>query len=345
VGAALTLLWAAFALLQFPSGVLADRFGERPVMLVSMGLTAVGSLLVAAAPSFGWFLLAVVALGVGTGLYFAVGTAFLSRRVEGLGRAFGIHSMGAPLAGLVLPVVATAVVLRYDWRAGVAIGAVVAALAFGLVLGVVGETPPTAPDLSLRKRLHPSGVLELLRRPGVAFTTLVAVLAVYVFQSFVSFFPTFLREYHGLSQGEASFAFGVGFVVIAVGLPVVGTLADRYGTVAGLAVPFSLTAVGFTVLLLGSGSLLVYAGIVVVGAGVTWGGPLQSRLVGMFDASERGSGFGMARTVYVLLGSVGNVVTGTLAERRGWVVAYGVVVVLMVVGVGLVVGRRVVQPG
>jgi dipeptide/tripeptide permease len=65
----------------------------------------------------------------------------------------------------------------------------------------------------------------------------------------------------------------------------------------------------------------------------------------MFDASERGSGFGMARTVYVLLGSVGNVVTGTLAERRGWVVAYGVVVVLMVVGVGLVVGRRVVQPG
>jgi predicted MFS family arabinose efflux permease len=214
-----------------------------------------------------------------------------------------------------------------------------------LDLGVVGETPPTAPDLSLRKRLHPSGVLELLRRPGVAFTTLVAVLAMYVFQSFVSFFPTFLREYHGLSQGEASFAFGVGFVVIAVGLPVVGTLADRYGTVAGLAVPFSLTAVGFTVLLLGSGSLLVYAGIVVVGAGVTWGGPLQSRLVGMFDASERGSGFGMARTVYVLLGSVGNVVTGTLAERRGWVVAYGVVVVLMVVGVGLVVGRRVVQPG
>ena len=36
VGVALTGMWAAYALLQFPSGVLADRLGERPVVLAGI---------------------------------------------------------------------------------------------------------------------------------------------------------------------------------------------------------------------------------------------------------------------------------------------------------------------
>lgn len=132
---------------------------------------------------------------------------------------------GAPLAGLVLPVVATAVAARYDWRAGVAVGGMVAAGALLLVVGVVGETPPTAPDLDLRRRLHPRSVLARFARPGVAFTTVLAILGMYTLQSFISFFPAFLQEYHGFTQGQASFAFAAAFAVVVVGLPLVGSIA------------------------------------------------------------------------------------------------------------------------
>ncbi|PSP51598.1 hypothetical protein BRC60_02520 [Halobacteriales archaeon QH_1_68_42] len=55
---------------------------------------------------------------------------------------------------------------------------------------------------------------------------------------------------------------------------------------------------------------------------------LQSRFMSQFPETDRASGFGMARTVFVLLGSVGNAVTGVLASR-------GVVVVFLAhAGVG-----------
>lgn len=64
-----------------------------------------------------------------------------------------------------------------------------------------------------------------------------------------------------------------------------------------------------------------------------------------FGADERASGFGLARSVYVLVGSVGNVATGTLAGVSGWAVAYGLVAALMLVATGLVVGNEVGLPG
>lgn len=337
VGGALTMMWAAFALMQFPGGVLADKYGEKPVVLLSMGLTGAGSALVATAPSFLVFVLAVIALGVGAGLYFVVGTTLLARQFTNRGRAFGIHSAGGPLAGLVLPVVAAGVAVRYDWRAGVAVGSVVAIGAFLLVFRVVGETTPTAPGLDLRRRLAPSSALARFARPGVASTTVLGILGMYALQAFISFFPAFLQEYHGFTQGRASFAFGAAFAVVAVGLPLVGSFADSYGTAAGLAGPFVLTAAGFVVLLFASGPALVYAGVCSVGAGLTWGGPLQSRFMTQFSVDERASGFGMARSLYVFVGSLGNVVTGTLADVSGWGVAYGVVVVLMTIAAGLAI--------
>lgn len=341
IGAALTGMWAAVAVMQFPGGVLADKYGEKPIILLSMGLTAIGSALVATAPSFGVFVLAVIAVGIGAGLYFAVGTALLTRRVRRRGRAFGIHSAGGPTAGLVVPVVATAVALRYDWRAGVAVGGVVALLAFVLVARTVGRAEPVAPESRLRQQLHPRRITERLTRPGVPFTTLLAVFGMYAFQAFASFFPAFLVEYHGFAEGPASVAFGAAFALIAFGLAVVGTLADRYGTLPGIAIPFLVAAAGMALLVMAGSRPVVYMGLVVMGVGFTWAGPLQSRFMAQFPAAERASGFGMVRTVFVLVGSLGSVVTGVLADAVGWGMAYGVVAVLLAIAGILVVGDAV----
>ncbi|MEF8855569.1 MAG: MFS transporter, partial [Haloarculaceae archaeon] len=134
VGLVLTGMWASYALSQFPGGVLADRYGERRIVLVALGGATVGSVLVAASPSLPVFALAAVLLGSGAGLYFAAGTALLDRRFENTGRAFSVHSAGGPLAGLVVPVGAAWVAARVSWRAGVLVGGVAALGALALAL-------------------------------------------------------------------------------------------------------------------------------------------------------------------------------------------------------------------
>jgi MFS family permease len=109
VGFALTGMWLAYALAQFPSGVLGDRVGERPVILAAVGLTAVASLLLAVAPSFALFVLFVVFLGAGAGLHYSVATTLLTKAFRNTGTAIGLHNSGAPLAGLLAPVAAVAV--------------------------------------------------------------------------------------------------------------------------------------------------------------------------------------------------------------------------------------------
>lgn len=352
IGAVLTLLWATFAILQFPSGVLADRFGERRVILAALTLTGVGSLSIVAAPSFPLFAVAIVVLGIGAGLYFVVGSALLSRRFERTGVAFSLHSAGGPLSGLVLPVAATALAATYGWRTGVATGAVAAFLAAMVVFVSVGPTPAVNPSARLRDRLSGGTVRSILGRPEVVFTTLVGVLGLYAFQSFASFYPAFLQDYHGLSEQVSGLNFSIVFVLVTVFLPLFGQLADRWDRDAAIAVPMVLAGTGLGVVilpatgpaLLGSAASITL-GTVLVGIGLTWAGAFQSRALGLFSPDDRGTGFGVMRTTYVLVGASGNLVTGVLADSVGWAAAFGVVIALLVVAVVLLGANRLLGTG
>ncbi len=346
IGLVLTVMWAAYALWQFPSGVLADRYGERRVILVALTLSVVGSVLVALAPSLPIFALAALVLGSGAGMYFAAGTALLDRRYTNTGMAFGLHGSGGPLAGLIIPIVAAWVGTQAGWRAGVLVGGVGALLALLIALVALDVAPPNSPDARIRDRLRPTTIIELLSRPTVAFSTFLGVTGMYAFQSFVSFFPTFLQEYHELSRGTASFATGIAFLLVACGLPTVGRAADRFDMDASLVFPYSVAALGFGVLLVVPTSAPeLWVGVVLVGVGLTWGGAVQARLMRGFAEHERGTGFGLGRSVYTLLGSVGNVVTGALAGMAGWPAAYGVIIGLCSLSAVLIVTNRVLDLG
>lgn len=341
IGLVLTLLWGVFALLQFPSGVLADRFGERRIIIVSLSATTIGSLVLAFSPSFPLFVVAAVILGAGAGLYFAAGSSLVSKRFESdKGRSLAIHSAGAPLAGLVLPVGATAIAAWTSWRVGIAISAVVALLALVAILLTIDAEPAPNPSMDVWRAFHPRSAYHLLSRPEVAFTTLIATCGMYAFQSLLSFLPTFLREYHQFSEATASILFSVMFVLMAVGLPVAGRFGDQYGVHVGIAYPMVIAAVSLVGVLFSPARLVTYIGIAGIGIGITWAGAVQSQFMQTLSVDERGSGFGLARTVFVFLGASGNVVTGYLAEHFGWATAYGVVVCLLGIAAILVLVNR-----
>lgn len=347
VGLALSGMWAAYALTQFPSGVLADRFGERSVILTAVGVTAAASLLLSLSPTFAIFALTVVVLGAGAGLHYSVATSFLARHFDQVGRAIGIHVSGGPLAGLATPVVAAAVGARYGWRTAMLLGATVAVPVFLLFWLRIHQTPPARPDLTMRSRFELEPLSELLARPEIRYTTLMAIGGAFCWQATASFLPAFLIEHHGRSVSMASVLFSMYFVVHGLTQPVLGALSDRMGRDGAAAIAFGTGVVGYGTLVAIPDGPAVFVAVPLVGVAMSWGAPVQSRFIDHLGESERAAGFGLVRTVYMLLGALGSVIVGGLADIAGWPVAFGLLVALLAAELLLVVGphlRRLSRP-
>lgn len=340
VGLALTGMWAAYAVFQYPSGFLGDTYGERGVIAVSLALTGAGSLLLAVAPTFWLFGVFAILLGAGTGLYFTAASSLLTKLFDNTGQALSFHTAGISLSGLVAPVAAGFVGLRYGWRWAVVLGAVVA---FPMVLVAVTRIRPMTrdrPRTPFRNQVELSAMVTLVTRPEVAFMTVLAAAAVFVTQSFMSFFPTFLIEYHGLTTSVASVAFGGIFVLSSVAQPVMGRLSDRVSRTAVISFSLGLAALGFGLVLVDGSSASLVASLVVIGFGISWAGVFHAWFMDLLGGAQQGASFGFIRTVYMFLGASGSVVTGTLADTMGWAVAYGVVIVLLVASVAALIGWR-----
>lgn len=340
-GAVMTGMWAAYALSQYPSGLLAARFGERRVVLVAVVLTACGAVGLALAPTFAAFAVLVALLGVGTGLQYPAGTTLLTDLFDGTGRAIGIHATAGLSAGLVAPGAAAWIATRYGWRPAVATGAGVALLALGVFAWGVRPTPPARPETALREQLDGT-VVPLLRRPAVAVTTLIAVLADFVWQAAYSLLPLFLTEYHALGVGAAGALFSGYFLVQTTAQPLTGWVSDVAGRDATTAVLAVAGVAGFVTLVVAETAPVIAVGVGAVALSMTWSAPVQARFMDNLTDAERSAGFGLVRTLYTLVGSLGSVVTGVVAARAGWGSALAVLAAALVGVVFLLIGARVV---
>lgn len=340
IGLALTGMWAAYAVFQFPSGFLGDEYGERRVIVASLALTGAGSLLLAVAPTYWLFGLFAILLGAGTGLYFTAATSLLTKLFENTGQALSFHSAGISLSGLIAPVAAGFIGLRFGWRWAVVLGAAVAFPMALLALRRIRPLGPTGPPRAFRDQIKLRTMAALVSRPEVAFMTVLAAAAVFVNQSFMSFFPTFLIEYHGVGPGIASIAFGGIFLLSSIAQPVMGRLSDRLSRTTAISVSLSLTAIGFGLVLLSGNGVWLVGSLVVIGLGISWAGVFHAWFMDLLGGAKQGRDFGFIRTVYMFLGASGSVVTGTLADSIGWPVAYGVVIVLLIGSVVALLGHR-----
>lgn len=340
VGGALTGMWLTYALAQFPSGVLGDRFGERMVILTAVGLTAVASALIAVASSFPLFVLFTVFLGAGAGLHFSVATTLLTKAFRETGTAIGLHNSGAPIAGLLAPVAAAYVGARVGWRPAVALGAAVAVPVFAAFAWRVRPIEPERPDQPLTERFQLDPIRELLGRRPIKFTVAMAVLGAFVWQATASFLPTFLVEHRGYSQTFAGVVFSAYFVVHGVTQPVLGRLSDRYGRDSVIALCMTLGIVGYLLFVAGTGLLAVAVAVSLVGTGMSWSAAVLPRFMDHLSDAERGVGFGLVRTTYMVLGSLGSVVTGAVADLWGWAAAFGLLAALLAVVLVVLLANR-----
>ena len=344
IGLALSGMWLSYALSQFPSGLLGDRVGERLVILIAVAGTAAASLLLALSPLFAVFFLLTIVLGGAAGLHYSVATTLLSRTFDQTGTAIGVHSAGAPIAGLLAPVAAAYAGTFFGWRYAVALGAVAATPVLVLVAWGIPKTAPRRPDEAIRSRVQPAILFELLSRPPIAGTVLISILGAFVWQGTASFLPTFLVEHRGYSEPAAGAVFSAYFVVQGIGQPGMGWLSDRVGRNFAMGVCMLFGVAGYSLYVLGPGIGSVALATILVGFAMSWGATMLPKFLDHMSASEEGMGFGLVRTTYMVFGASGSVGVGILADLFGWASAFlalaGILGVILLALVGVDIGQR-----
>lgn len=323
-GLLLTVLWVAYALGQFPGGVLADRWGPGTILLGSTSLSAVTILLVALSPTAGLLFATTVLLGLSTALYGPARFPLLSGVFsERAGTAIGVTQATGNLGNTLLPLVVGVIAGVVAWQIGILLFVplyIVVAIGIWVVVprrvnatNSTREPENSSPmqSFSLESARY---VLSGLAVRSVLVIATIQMLGSFTYQGFTGFFPTYLIEIKGLSPGSASLLFGVFFAGGIVLQPLTGMAGDRFGeryTLVGVLACISASLIalpfveGFWPLLVMTIALSSLLGRTVLAL---------TYLTEALPSEIRGTGLGILRTGYILLGSTSPLVIGVLGE-------------------------------
>jgi predicted MFS family arabinose efflux permease len=340
-GLAVTVLWLGYAAMQFPTGVYIDRVGERVLLVGSTLLSGVGLLGYLVSPTFALFVLATAGFGLGTGLYGPARGTLLSRTFDAReGVAFGTVMAAGSVGSAVLPFVAALLTTRYGWRVGLAgVAPLFLLVAVALWLSVSDRETATG-SRSLRADLRT--VAGSLRNRPLALTVLGAMLMLFVFQAVTAFLTTYLVTTRSFTQGTAGTVLSVLFVGGALSQTVSGRLSDRYGSpkvLVGVCVVSAVPLALFPVL---DGRVLVGVGAAAIGFRMSSGPLTNAYIVDVLPDAVEGTGWGLLRTCFFAIGSLGSTAIGAFADRGLFDLSFYVMAALTLLAgvVFLVLPRR-----
>jgi len=258
-GVVVALGYAPFGLGALPGGILADRYGTRPLVLACLGGMSLAFLVLAVASSIYAIAVGLILWGIAASVYHPAGLALISTGVEDRGTVFAWHGI-AGNAGIALgPFVAATLLIFLEWSVVAAVLAVPGVLA--VLYGLGAEFDPTA-AVADDADAGPDEALSAAALFGDSRTLFASAFAVvFVLVTFEGLYYrgtlTYLPEIlHGLPAIE-SLALPAGLEgiqpadYIYVGLLVVGMagqyaggkLTNRVAPARGLAAIFAVLAV------------------------------------------------------------------------------------------------------
>lgn len=360
IGIAFSALMVAYALMQFPSGVLADRRGAVPVITAGAVVAGLGSFAVLLADPFPALVGGMLLVGLGTGAHKTVAVRLLSTVYPArTGRALGVLDTIAAFGGVAAP--AAVLFFLPDWRGLFLVGGIVVLVLAGLF---AVRTPRHLPgdadrgdgqnidydagqgtDRDAGQGTDREGAAEaslrdyagLLARPRVALFVAVTVAVSFSYNGAVAFLPLFLTESAGLGRTTASALYSGLFVVSLVQLGT-GELADRAGQLPVLFATIGAAAVGLGLLLVLGGPLAIGGAVVLFGLGGHGYRPARSAfLMAILPDDAAGGGLGVVRTVLMSSAAVAPAVTGYLVDSAGFGVAFGALAASMALAFALLV--------
>lgn len=346
LGLAFTGFMLCYAAMQFPSGLLGDRFGPVRVMVGGAVVAAAGAIGLIVEAGFALLVVGMLVIGLGTGLHKTVSVTLLARVYPSrTGRALGIHETVGTAAGVVAPVGAIAFLGWTGWRSFFLVGG---ALALGFAAMAVVRIPPRLAahgSTPATERADPPlrSYLGLFRHPRFALFVLVTILFAFAFNGVIAFLPLFLTDVASLPVETAGLMYSLLFAATVVQL-VTGELSDRMGRLRVMGACLIGALGGLVVLLVGGGLLVLVLAVAAFGLGSHGYRPVRDAyMTTIVPADAVGGGIGLVRTLLMTAGALAPGAVGILADLAGFRAAFALLAVVLALG-GVAVALLVVLP-
>jgi MFS transporter, SHS family, lactate transporter len=302
----------------FLFGMMADRFGRRPTLMVDIIAYSVFELSSAFAPSLKWFLITRALFGIAMGGEWGVGAALAFETLPAEGRGFfsGLLQEGYAVGYLMAALVYGTVFRFVGWRGMFVIGALPAFLVI-YIRTKVDESPAWAQGRVSRKTESRLGKDILTYLGTFAFL----VVLMFAFTSFShgtqDLYPTFLQKDHRFAPQTVGLIAIVANIGALLGGVCFGTWSEKIGRrraiviAALLSIPMiPLWAYSHSVPMLALGGFLMQ--FMVQGA---WG-VVPAHLNELSPSAVRGTFPGFAYQLGNFLSSRNAVLQARLTEQR-----------------------------
>ena len=223
-----TICYGLFGIGAIPSGMLADRYGSRRLLIVCVFAMALSSLAAGLSFSIYLFVVSMIFLGLAASIYHPSGLSFISRNVEKKGKAMGIHGVGGNVGLALGPVVSGAAAALWGWRSAFIVFAVL-----GFILGIIIMRLDVADETAAQNKVHKQcgGKVKLSSMPLILLLLYAnCILYGLCYRGSMMYFPKlFVDNIHFALDDVAKAGFLVSMVTMmgALGQILGGALCDR----------------------------------------------------------------------------------------------------------------------
>lgn len=324
------------------AGSIADRWGRKLPLMLSLVWFAVFDGLVALAPSFAWVIILRTLFGFGMGAEWTAGStlAMESWPARSRGIASGILQ-GSWAIGFLLAALASAVIVpAFGWRALFVVAVAPALLALPIRWLVPESHPPR------RDRAAPPPLAPVLG--SLISASLLMALGFGVYYALTSAYALMLAGDHGLAVGDRWTLMAIFNIGMLCGAVATGWAARRHGLRAVIALP-ALLAIPALPLYVGAIPGTLGIGAFLGGAlGVGFTGVVPLVLTDLFPAEVRARAVGIAYHAGAMVAAFVAPGIPALAAAGGWTMGTSISVVagifLFTLAAAVLVAGRAVAP-
>jgi DHA1 family tetracycline resistance protein-like MFS transporter len=311
----LGILVASFSVMQLLFapvwGRVSDRHGRRPVLVVSLFGTALGSLVMGLAPSLWVLFLGRIIDGISGGSVSTAHAAVVDMAPPGqrarllglLGAAFGLGFVAGPAIGGLAALFGERVPLL-----------VAAAIAGVNAVVALRRLPETRPSDTVAHVVEPPPVEGALRRLIV-----VVFVATSAFTAFEATFALLGERRFDLTIASTSAVFvGIGLLLVLFQGGLVHPVVGRFGELGAARLALVLNGIGFVLVALADSWVVLVPGVALLTAGQGLLAPtLTSMVAARAQSDRRGSVLGLQQSVSALARVVGPIAGGFLFGHVG----------------------------
>lgn len=358
LGTAFTSLMIIYALMQFPSGMIADSLGSVYVVASGVAVAGLGALSLFLDLSFAFLVAAMLVIGAGTGVHKTVAIRLIARIYSDRpGRALGVHDTFGSFGGVAAPSLVVvflsaptvlspffAFMPTSEWRGVFLLTGIAGLILSGAFILQNRRKPYTKPSsasdiASGRSSAKLADYITLFSNGRFTVFVIATIGISFAHNGLVAFLPLYLSQVSAVSNTTASLLYSIFFWVTFVQL-VTGDISDRFGRISLM----SMLGITATVAMWGivfapnAGIGLLAFLIAVVGIGAHGFQPVRGAyLMDHLPEQLSGGGLGIVRTLLMGIGALAPTVVGITADLLDFRVAFGVLAgVIAVSTVGLI---------